>query len=418
MTEEKRGRPPKVVGPLLVAKNLVKTIYAFQEVRKALGGRLQNFARDFLFDEDDKPWEEIEDEKLREAVKKQVKKIRKDGFSRTKLTRTKETFLDKYDIPDLEGKINERINRFWELHKTYREFKREEKKLKERVYKIVEPVKPKLVKWLSSIKGIGPKYIGSLIGGIQDISRFPNPAALWKYCGLHVTKMCMKCNKYYFGSEGKMRQWIEEKKRAFGERISARKIKRSICSCEDPEPKKVAPQKKRGVIAEWVPFLKTTCWKIGKQFVRQGDYYRDLYDDRKEYERGKGKEPRKKVLNRIKGEELARDFAGYEEGKIIKKKDGSFQKIKRAAKEKGMEKILVRLSDGHIDARARRWTVKRFIRNLWTVWRLTEDLPIRKPYPVEKGKHSQIETPPNLSVVPEIAKKYRKNYKEWKKEVK
>lgn len=405
---------PKVVGPLLVAKNLVKTMYDFQEVRKALGGRLQNYSRDFLFDEDDRPWGRIEDEKLRAVVKRQVKRIKKKGFPRTHLQLTRETFLDKYEIPDLEKKIERRIRRFWDLHKTYREMVAQEKRMKERIVDIVESRKPKVVKWLSSIRGIGPKYIGVLVGGIQDISRFDNPAALWKYCGLHVATMCMRCGKYYFESEGKEERWVEEKKRVFGDRIKESKIRKSVCRCDNPIPKDVAPKRKRGVIMEWDPFLKTTCWKIGEQFKKQGDYYRELYDDRKEYEKRKGKKPRRESLCNITGKELARDFAGYEEGKVIKKEDGSYQKIKKKAKEKGYDDVLVRLTDGHIDARAKRYVEKRFIRNLWTVWRLIEDLPIRKPYPVAKGKHTEISPPPKLGAVPEALKRYKEYREKWK----
>lgn len=96
-----------------------------------------------------------------------------------------------------------------------------------------------------------------------------------------------------------------------------------------------APKRKKGVISTWNPLMRNLCWKIGTSLVRTGSPYREFYDERKKHEQ-------------------------------IHHSD---------------------LKKFHIDRRARRYMVKRFIADLWLHWRKLEKLPVSEPYVIDKLGH-------------------------------
>jgi HNH endonuclease/transposase IS116/IS110/IS902 family protein len=89
-----------------------------------------------------------------------------------------------------------------------------------------------------------------------------------------------------------------------------------------------APRLQKRKRVTWNPKLRVLGYKIGKSFVMRGGGYRSRYEE-------------------------------YKEGYPRKNLD---------------------LSRGHIDAMARRKTVKLFFRHLWQVWRTLEHLPVTPPY--------------------------------------
>ena len=94
-----------------------------------------------------------------------------------------------------------------------------------------------------------------------------------------------------------------------------------------------APRLQKRKRATWNPKLRVLGYKIGKSFVVCGGGYRTRYEEYKEEYREKHTD----------------------------------------------------LSRGHIDAMARRRTVKLFFRHLWQVWRTLEDLPVTAPYSSQNG---------------------------------
>lgn len=94
-----------------------------------------------------------------------------------------------------------------------------------------------------------------------------------------------------------------------------------------------APRLKKRKRVTWNPKLRVLGYKIGKSFVMRGGGYRSRYEEYKEEYRQKHP-----------------DF-----------------------------------SRGHIDAMARRKTVKLFFRHLWQVWRNLENLPVGSPFLSEKN---------------------------------
>lgn len=117
-----------------------------------------------------------------------------------------------------------------------------------------------------------------------------------------------------------------------------------------------APKRSRGERINWNSALRTLAWKIGKQFVLQGERYREVYDEYKK---------------RLSAARLPIGICPEYQKCLAKMK----KRKKPACK-------------GHIDAMARRYAVKMFLSHLWEKWRELEGLPIRAPYVIDKLGHT------------------------------
>ena len=55
---------------------------------------------------------------------------------------------------------------------------------------------------------------------------------------------------------------------------------KQICNCQEPEPTMRAPNKMyfSGLLLTYKPLAKTTCWKVCNQFIKQGAFYREIFD--------------------------------------------------------------------------------------------------------------------------------------------
>jgi len=180
----------------------------------------------------------------------------------------------------------------------YNNYEAEEKKLynmfKEHVVK-----HPLYVIWLSKVKGIDVTLSACFLFGGIDIRRATNPSKLQRYCGLGVV-------------DGK------------AERIT------------------------KGESLHYNPFLKLSCWKLGKSFEKlknnpRSGYGRLLLDALKKYEKH------------------ACEECNNDERKTT-----------------------------HINAMARRKVVSIFIHHLWEQWRRIEGLDTGVPYSFTEfgGRHS------------------------------
>lgn len=167
--------------------------------------------------------------------------------------------------------------------------------------------------WLKGVRGIGPSLAGSLISCIEPIGRFANVSKLWRYAGMDVV-------------DGR------------------------------------AARYQAGQKAHWSPMLKLTCWKIGEQFVRQGDFYREIYDQAKAEDRRKHPVPTDSGRKNRQGQPI------------------------------------LMYSDGHIHNRAKRKAVKMFLSHLWARWREIEGLEVTEPYAIAILKHTGKVEAPGLPV--------------------
>ncbi len=202
-----------------------------------------------------------------------------------------------------------------------------------------------IMKWLDKVSGIGPRYAGTLVGMIgappDTVSK------MWSLCGMSVIPVCADCQRIAYEPEEKARfisrqverRWEQRQKKEDGESADQEGFKREqyvatekkLCQCEDSEIMQVAPKRQyyKGLLLTHSPFLKSACWKIAGQFVRQGKFYRTFYEQRKEYY-------------------IGRDGAS--------------------------------LTALHIENRARRATVKLFLSHLWEMWRKSLGQPAGEIY--------------------------------------
>lgn len=150
--------------------------------------------------------------------------------------------------------------------------------------------------WLKKCKGIGPVF-GSVLMALIDVEKAQHISSIWEYCGL------------------------------------------------DPNQKRIKGQK-----INYNPFLKKTCWLIGKSFIKSKGRYRKLYDQYKE-------DYKKKFPNEVE----------------IKDKNG--------------KKIKTNYTKGHLDSMARRKAVKMFLSDYWVENRRQLGLPLTPPYPHKDDKN-------------------------------
>lgn len=189
---------------------------------------------------------------------------------------------------------------------------------------------PIVTEWLIRVRGIGKRLAGLLVAIIGDVERFPTTSKLWAYAGLHVK--------------------------------DGRAVKRE-----------------KGEKANWSAELKTTCWKIGKSFVKAGGPYRELYDTYKQYlvarELRNGN-----VIWGINGDGTM--YVGHAPPEVLASSEPLIPP-------KNPEWTL-----GRIDAMATRRTVKIFLSHLWQVWwEINGKTAPTKPFVEERLGHTSIIDP-------------------------
>jgi len=182
--------------------------------------------------------------------------------------------------------------------------------------------------WLTSIKGLGAGgEAAKLLAQIDDIGKFVTISKLWAFAGWAVAG--------------------------------------------DGETQRL----KKGSKAPYNRDLKSICWRIADQFVKQRTpVYRDEYDAYKEDDRRK----HPNVICKKCGSVFSPD---------IKKCPG----CKKANSEYNLL-----YCDAHMDARARRKVAKLFLSHLWLKWREFEGLPVSEPYSQAILGHTHIVPPPEF----------------------
>ena len=226
-----------------------------------------------------------------------------------------------------------------------------------------------ITKWLNEVRGIGPRLSGSLIGIIGDLP--DNISQLWSYCGMATIPVCESCaklsdtksksskthkktQKIAYQGEARIifcrkqadRRWEQHSRQKEDSKIENEEefkekayndTEAKLCQCENPVIVNVAthPRLFKGLLLTYNPFLKMTCWKISGQFVKQGSYYRKV----------------------------------YEQAKARYQKNESLTKM-------------------HIENRARRYTVKLFLSHLHEMWSKSEGREVNEFYYKQYGDFS------------------------------
>ena len=176
--------------------------------------------------------------------------------------------------------------------------------------------------WFQHVKGIGPIIAGGMIGEIGDVSRFNHMSNLWSWAGFGI-------------HDGK------------------------------------ADRRTKGQKANWNPNMKVLGWKAGQSFVKVGGYFRRQYDQFK----------REEIVKNVGwcAKLDPKELVGYKIGDTNITSDNVKGLIK-TAKEAGHREICVCRTDGHVNSRATRRTVKLFLGLTWMAWREIEGLPVHAPY--------------------------------------
>lgn len=209
--------------------------------------------------------------------------------------------------------------------------------------------------WLKHVTGIGETLTAKMLSFIGEMGRWDRISSLWQYAGIGVENICQNCNKRWFETDLDTKEWIDRKysqliiqteklmKNTDKESMAKRRremrqnIENSACRCNNPQPKAVAPKRHKGIAAiDYNPKLKTTMYLVAIQFVKQGRYYRKLYDA-------------------IKLEEQRKNDQRPKDAQI---------------------------SLGHLENRTRRRVEKYFLSHLWQIGRQLEGLPVTEPYAV------------------------------------
>lgn len=182
------------------------------------------------------------------------------------------------------------------------------------------------------IKGVGECLSTSLIAEIMDIEKFPTVSSLWAYAGMipeYVIAKCEEDHKLMMSSDK------HHKTCPVLVDFDGNKCNSPITIVERVTGK--SPKRKAGHHFLFNTRLKTICWKITEQMIKQGNqFYKDIYYNTKEQQAN-----------------LHPDF-----------------------------------SKGYVHNRAKRKMGKMFLSNLWEAWRLAEGLEVRIPYVVEKLGHT------------------------------
>ena len=171
------------------------------------------------------------------------------------------------------------------------------------------------------------------------------------------------------------------------------------------------PSKKwnKGEKRPWNTQLKTICWKIGDSFVklskRPDAYYGQYYAKAKaEYWRrnlaGEYIEQATAAMATKKygkSTEQYHWYSGHCKPDVIREQLEEGDPVSFAKAMAGEDEVGVpMLSPGHIDARARRATVKLFLSHLHECWRRELDLPLVAPFAIAIKGHAHYLPPPQM----------------------
>jgi len=209
--------------------------------------------------------------------------------------------------------------------------------------------------WLVEVKGIGEVLACGLWAHIDPMVS-DKPSSVWKFAGHHV-------------------QGVEE-----------------IESGDRRRGQGHAPRLQKGRKRDWNRALQTILWNAGQSLVLARGTYRDLYQEIKadEVAHAEMMYPADPVM--LSGSILAQALPGTRKGFNIRNLASAKAMLKRAAKAgEEPELVRVKLTRGHLDARARRRMRKIFIAHFLQYWRMTLGLKTRPVYIVSKdGVHEEI----------------------------
>lgn len=207
--------------------------------------------------------------------------------------------------------------------------------------------------WFQKIKGIGPVIAGGMIGEISDISRFDHISNLWSWSGFGI-------------HNGK------------------------------------ADRLTKGQKVNWRPKMKVLGWKAGQSFVKVGGYFRLQYEQFK----------REEIAKNIGWSIPLPDLAGWKvkvDDEFVNVTKDNLKAIRKKIGGRAIDfAVTAYRTDGHVNSRATRRTIKLFLGLTWMEWREIEGLPVHAPYAGGMMGH-EIVTPAEVLAAEERLKAAAKN---------
>jgi hypothetical protein len=193
--------------------------------------------------------------------------------------------------------------------------------------------------YLNKITGIGPILSAGLIAHLTPIDRFATISKLWAYAGLTTEYYKSECTKGH--------KFITTSPVAI---CPVRMKNGEVCGARIKQTEHIqgVPKREKGYVLFVNQNLRTLMYKIARSFEFQQEkksYYRRLYVIQKE--------------------------------RYLAKLEGTNEKGER----------------GHARNMAFRYIEKRFLANLWIVWRTFEGLKVTEPYSIEILGHTGYEPP-------------------------
>lgn len=175
--------------------------------------------------------------------------------------------------------------------------------------------------FMAKIEGLSIYDALELIVLLKDIKRFRNVSALWKYSGFAPIQYCRKCKRRYFDNSIEQKAFLDKYYKETGTIYEE-------CICVDPKPYYASERRMRGVSPEYNETLKKLLVTIGDKIIKADDYYRGKFFYYRTYE--------------------------------AQKND--------------------KLSELHINNRAKRKVIKLFLYQLFNEWRAIDGLEPEKAY--------------------------------------
>jgi len=291
-----------------------------------------------------------------------------------------------YDIQDVRMRTAARLRQFPEMAELYPEdLKALEEGVLKQIQQLLKQV-PVYMSWLRHQKGVGPTLAATLIANIMV-----------KFEVVDSLKQVTELQRKY-ALKTKDKRWRVPVLRGI-EAFETPSHLVSWCGLAVHEGRAVG--RGRGEKLRYNPKMKALlCFKLPSQWVRLGGSKRrlesgwlEIYEDAKR--RYEAKAPFEATLDEAVGDLLAEPIGEVPAGTKVKKKgkDANYKYLKKELERQGKNKILVKLSKGHIENMARRIPAKIFLQHLWEVWRTLEGLPERSPYVQERLGHKEIITP-------------------------
>lgn len=271
-----------------------------------------------------------------------------------------------YDIQDVRMRTD---NRLRQMPRETAQLKAKQlKKLEDQLTKEIDVILqdiPIYTTFLRKVRGVGPRISGSIIA--QTMIRFEKITEE-EYKELekqytndaHNADMSQEKSDTHLNTTYSLEQYqLAQKTENGGYLIPTRRGIEAFDTCSKywawwglHVVNGHAAKRRKGETINWNPKMRTLAWKIGKQFVMQGQGYRQIYDMEKD---------------RLSAQRLPIGKCNKYEACKAKLKNRTEPTCK-----------------GHINAMARRKAVKLFLSHLYECWRGLEELPTRPPYVLEK----------------------------------